>query len=64
MARKIRRLITQYVCTCAGGETITLYAQPGLKEIKENNIISIQPESAIYEMYTETFVSVARRVDK
>lgn len=65
MARKkIKRLITQYICTCAGGETITFYEQPGLKEIKENNIISIQPESATYEMYTETFISVATRVDK
>lgn len=64
MANKIKRLITQYICTCAGGETITFYAYPGLKEIKENNIISIQPERAIYEMYIETFVSVARKVDK
>lgn len=63
MARKIRRSIVQYVCTCAGGETIALYVQPTLKEIKENNIISVQPETGIYEMNIETFVSVARRVD-
>lgn len=63
MARKIRRSITQYVCTCAGGETITLYVQPTLKEVKENSIISVQPETGIYEVNTETFVSIARRVD-
>ena len=64
MARKIRRLITKYICTCTGGQTITFYEQPSWKEIRENNIISIQPESAIYEMDAETFVSVAERVDK
>lgn len=61
MQKKIRRIITDYTCTCAGGETITMYEQPGLKEIKENGIISIQPETVCYEMPIETFVKIAKK---
>lgn len=30
--KKIRRIITEYPCVCAGGDAITLYEQPRLKE--------------------------------